>query len=102
MPYISSMSLVRTKDFPITGWDENLKKFQDWDLWLTIGEQRGKGIWIDQPLFSACANGTMSSWLPSFAYKFLPFLPTVMKYKKAVRLIKEKHGLLLPEKKINR
>ncbi|MDD5527739.1 MAG: glycosyltransferase family A protein [Patescibacteria group bacterium] len=98
MPYISSMSLVRTKNFPITGWDENLKKFQDWDLWLTIGEQGGKGIWIDKPLFAASAGGTISSWLPSFAYKFFPFLPAVKKYKEAVRIIKEKHGLLLARK----
>jgi glycosyltransferase involved in cell wall biosynthesis len=98
MPYISSMSMIRTKNFPITGWDENLKKFQDWDLWLTISEQGGEGIWIDKPLFSACAGGTMSNWLPSFAYKLLPFLPTVRKYQRAVRIVKEKHGLLLPEK----
>jgi glycosyltransferase involved in cell wall biosynthesis len=99
MPYISSMSMIRTKNFPITGWDENLKKFQDWDLWLTISEQGGTGFWIEKPLFSVCGGGTISSWLPSFAYKLLPFLPEVKKYKKAVRLVKEKHGLLLPEKK---
>ncbi|HTX87218.1 MAG TPA: glycosyltransferase family A protein [Candidatus Nanoarchaeia archaeon] len=99
MPYISSMSLIRTKNFPQAGWDENLKKFQDWDLWLTISEQGGKGIWIDQPLFSACAGGTMSSWLPSFAYKFFPWLPAVKRYNNAARVIKKKHGLLLPAKK---
>jgi glycosyltransferase involved in cell wall biosynthesis len=98
MPYISSMSMVRTKNFPITGWDENLKKFQDWDLWLTVSEQGGTGFWIDKPLFSACAGGTMSSWLPSFVYKSMPFLPIVKKYHQAVRIVKEKHGLLLPEK----
>ncbi|MDD4901846.1 MAG: glycosyltransferase family A protein [Patescibacteria group bacterium] len=98
MPYISTMSMIRAKNFPITGWDENLKKFQDWDLWLTISEQGDKGIWIDKPLFSACTGGTMSSWLPSVAYKFLPFLPTVKKYNLAVRIVKEKHGLLLPKK----
>jgi glycosyltransferase involved in cell wall biosynthesis len=98
MPYISSMSMVRTKNFPITGWDENLKKFQDWDLWLTVSEQGGAGFWIDKQLFSACGGGTMSSWLPSFVYKFLPFLPIVKKYHQAVRIVKEKHGLLLPKK----
>jgi glycosyltransferase involved in cell wall biosynthesis len=98
MPYITTMSLIRTKDFPNTGWDESLKKFQDWDLWLTIGERGGSGFWIDKQLFSVCAGGTMSNWLPSFAYKFFPFLPAVKKYKMAVRVIKEKHGLLLPKK----
>jgi Glycosyltransferases involved in cell wall biogenesis len=99
MPYICTMSMIRTKDFPNTGWDENLKKFQDWDLWLTIGERGGEGYWIDKILFSACEGGTMSSWLPSFAYKLFPFLPAVKKYKAAVRIVKEKHGLLLPPKK---
>jgi glycosyltransferase involved in cell wall biosynthesis len=99
MPYISTMSMIRTKDFPNTGWDENLYKFQDWDLWLTIGERGGGGVWIDKTLFSACEGGTMSSWLPSFAYKLFPFLPAVKKYKAAIRVVKEKHGLLLPIKK---
>jgi glycosyltransferase involved in cell wall biosynthesis len=98
MPYINSLSLIRTKDFPITGWDESLKKFQDWDLWLTISEQGGTGFWIDEPLFKNYTGGTMSTWLPSFAYKLFPFSPTVIKYKKAVRIIKEKHGILLSKK----
>ncbi len=98
MPYISTMSMVRTKDFPITGWDENLKKFQDWDLWLTVSELGGRGFWIEKPLFSVCTGGTMSSWLPSAAYKILPFLPAVKRYNRAVRIVKEKHGLLLPKK----
>jgi glycosyltransferase involved in cell wall biosynthesis len=99
MPYICTMSMIRTKDFPNTGWDEGLKKFQDWDLWLTVGDRGGKGVWINKILFSACAGGTMSSWLPSIAYKIFPFLPSVRKYKKAVRIVKEKHGLLLPKDK---
>ena len=92
-PYISTMSMIRTKNFPLTGWDESLKKFQDWDLWLTIGEQGGRGIWIDKPLFSACTGGTMSNWLPSFVYKLFPMLPSVKKYQTAMQIVKEKHGL---------
>lgn len=92
-PYISTMSLVRAKNFPAAGWDERLKKLQDWDLWLTVSEQGGNGIWIDKPLFSACPGGTISDWLPAFAYKFFPFLPAVKKYKTAMRIVKEKHGL---------
>jgi hypothetical protein len=32
--YISTMSVIRSKDFP--GFDENLVRFQDWDLWLNL------------------------------------------------------------------
>lgn len=32
--YISTMSVIRSKDFP--GFDETLKRFQDWDLWLNL------------------------------------------------------------------
>jgi len=53
--FISTMSLVRASDFP--GFDESLKRFQDWDLWLTITEKGGKGIWVDKVLFQAEYDG---------------------------------------------
>jgi hypothetical protein len=93
MPCIHSMSLIRRQDFPATGWDESIKKFQDWDLWLTMLEQGKIGVWIPRVLFQITTGGTISSWLPSFAYKFLPFLPVVKKYKAAMAVIKQKHGL---------
>lgn len=92
MPYIHTTSLIRRNDFP--GFDENIKRLQDWDLWLTMLEQGHTGVWIDEVLFRKQSGGTMSSWLPSIAYKILPFLPQVKKYKKAVKIIKEKHNLL--------
>ncbi|MEK7203019.1 MAG: glycosyltransferase family 2 protein [Patescibacteria group bacterium] len=93
MPYITTTSLIRKEHFP--GFDETLKKFQDWDLWLTMAEQRHNGIWIDQILFKVQINGTqtMSSWLPSFAYKFLPWLSQVKKYNQAKKIIQQKHNL---------
>lgn len=93
MPYIHTMSLIRRADFPAAGWDESIKKLQDWDLWLTMLEQGKVGLWIPQALFTVSPGGTISSWLPSFAYKFLPFLPNVKKYLAAVKIVKEKHGL---------
>ncbi len=92
MPYITTTSLIRSKDWP--GFDENLKKFQDWDLWLTMLEQGHTGIWIDEVLFAVTGGGTMSSWLPSSAYKLLPWLSQVKKYKKAAEIIKKKHKLI--------
>ncbi len=97
MPYIHSTSLIRTKDFPKTGWDEDIKKLQDWDLWLTMLDEGHKGIYIEKTLFSVCPGGSISNWLPSIAYKIAPFLPEVKKYKKALRIVKEKHGQILSE-----
>lgn len=93
MPYIHTMSLLRKSDYPASGWDENIKKLQDWDLWLTMLEQGRVGVFVPQILFTIAPGGTISSWLPALAYKLLPFLPLVKKYKKAVQIIKEKHGL---------
>lgn len=94
MPYIHTMSLIRRSDFPITGWDENIKKLQDWDLWLTMLGQGKIGVFIDDILFKVRPVGTISSWLPAFFYKAFPFLPLVKKYKKALEIIKKKHGLV--------
>lgn len=49
--YISTMSLVRKDIFP--GFDENLKRFQDWDVWLTIVKRGGKGILVPNLTFFA-------------------------------------------------
>lgn len=94
MPYIHTMSLIRRADFPASGWDESIKKLQDWDLWLTMLEQGRVGLFVPQVLFTVKPGGTISSWLPAIAYKLLPFLPTVKKYKKALEIVRKKHGLL--------
>lgn len=93
MPYIHTMALIRRDDFPVDGWDESIKKLQDWDLWLTMLASGKVGLYIPQALFTVTPGGTISTWLPSFAYKLLPFLPAVKKYRAAVKVIREKHGL---------
>ncbi len=92
-PCIHTMSLIRRIDYPAQGWDESIKKLQDWDLWLTMLEQGKVGVFVPQVLFTVAPGGIISSWLPSFAYKLLPFLSTVKKYNKAIKILKEKHGL---------
>lgn len=92
-PCIHTMSLIKRESFPETGWDESIKKLQDWDLYLMMLKNGYTGIWIDKVLFTIQPGGTISSWLPSFAYKLLPFLPEVKKYKKVVSIIKNKHHL---------
>jgi len=93
MPYIHTMALIKRADFPVGGWDINIKKLQDWDLWLTMLDNGKFGVWIPQVLFMVSPGGTISSWLPSFAYKFFPFLAEVKKYNQALKIVKEKHGL---------
>jgi len=93
MPYIHSTSLIRRSDFPTVGWDESLKRFQDWDLWLTMLEEGHRGVWISDILFTVQTRTTgYSSWLPSFLYK-LPWLPSVVRYEQAKRIIITKHHL---------
>lgn len=53
MNYISMVSMVRTKDLPRPPLDETLKRYEDWDLWLTMAEKGKVGAMIDQVLFRA-------------------------------------------------
>lgn len=91
--YITTTSLIRREHFP--GFDESLKKFQDWDLWLTMLEKGRVGHWIDEVLFQIKPRRRgMSSWLPSFVYKFpwLP-IPALKKYNYWKKVVLKKHGL---------
>ncbi|OGL88481.1 hypothetical protein A3H75_02270 [Candidatus Uhrbacteria bacterium RIFCSPLOWO2_02_FULL_51_9] len=97
MPYITTTSLIRAKDFP--GFDGSLKKFQDWDVWLTMLAQNKTGIWMPEVLFSVVPRKSgMSSWLPSFVHKIkwpvFGWMPReVRRYREAERIIREKHNL---------
>jgi len=90
MPYIHTTSLLRRADF--SRFDPNIKRLQDWDLWLTMLENNKKGVFIPEILFRVKIGGSISTWLPSFVYKF-KWLPWVKKYNDAVKIIKEKHKL---------
>ncbi|MFA7314512.1 MAG: glycosyltransferase family A protein [Candidatus Magasanikbacteria bacterium] len=94
--YIHTSSLIRKKDFPL--FDEKLKRFQDWDLWLTMVKNGKKGKWLDEYLFTIFSKGIISGWLPKFAYKkpwqYLPWWKKkVEKYNQARKIILEKHHL---------
>ena len=89
--HIHTSSLIRRKDF--TGFDPKLKRFQDWDLWLTMLEDSKIGIHIPKVLFTITAKGNMSSWLPSFAYRLMPWTKEVDKYNEARSVIIRKHKL---------
>jgi len=91
--YIDTTSLIRAKDFP--GFDENLKRFQDWDLWLTMLEQGKIGIFVPQVLYKKIVKGRkgMSNWLPSLVYKLPWKNGIVKKYDAAKEIVMKKHHL---------
>lgn len=47
--YVETMSLFRRDLFP--GFDSMIKRFQDWDLFLTMGAAGLRGIYVPQLLF---------------------------------------------------
>jgi len=92
LPCIHSTSLIRREHAP--RWDQNIKRLQDWDLWLTMLKKGYTGVWIPEFLFTVqTKHGTMSHWLPRFAYKLMPWMKEVKKYKEAVAIIKHKHQI---------
>lgn len=95
--YIHTSALIRREHFP--KFDESLKKFQDWDLWLTMLENNYHGIWVPEILFKIKPRKTgISHWLPSFFYKWpLKKLGICSKiindYEKAKEIIYKKHRI---------
>lgn len=97
MPYIPTTSLMRAKDFP--GFDERVKRLQDWDLWLTMLERGKCGVWIPEVLFSVIPrkNG-ISRWVPRWLFwipwPWFGWIPErVRSYRNALAVIKQKHHL---------
>ncbi len=93
MPYIHTMALIRREHFPKKGWDESIKKLQDWDLFLTMLEEGHVGVWIPKVLFKIHTGGVYSTWMPRIFYELFPSSKKVKKYNEAVEIIKKKHNL---------
>jgi glycosyltransferase involved in cell wall biosynthesis len=89
--YIHVSSLMRREVFP--GFDPALKRFQDWDIWLTLLAKGQRGVAVPDILFRVEGNGTMSHWLPSFFYRLFPWRPEVRSYRSAQQIIRAKHHL---------
>jgi phosphatidylinositol alpha-1,6-mannosyltransferase len=95
--YIHTSALIRRRINPV--FDESLKKFQDWDLWLTVLQSGSRGIYVPETLFIVKERKTgISQWLPSFVYKIpwpiLGYTPkSIIKYRTAEAIIKRKHGI---------
>lgn len=97
MNYIHTTSLMRREAFP--GFDESIRRLQDWDLWLTMLERGRTGVWIPEVKFRAIPHeGGISTWVPGIMYR-IPWrifgirIRSVEKYLEAERVIKEKHNL---------
>ncbi len=89
--YINTCSMIRRKK--VVKWDENLKRFQDWDFWLTVTERGSRGFYLPEILFKAnVRHGRISAWLPKCFYNFY-WLPKVKAYHRFKEIIKRKHHL---------
>lgn len=77
--YISTMSLIRSKDFP--GFDEAVTRLMDWDLWLTMLEQGKIGVYCGQVIFRTKVRAGIT-----YAENALP-------YEIARAIVAAKHGL---------
>ncbi|MDD2785625.1 MAG: glycosyltransferase [Patescibacteria group bacterium] len=100
MNWINTTSLIRRTS--LVPFDEDLKKFQDWDLWLAMSERGEKGVWIPETLLTVTEVKTrktnISHWLPTFAHR-LPWpifgwTPNeIIRYRAAEAVIRRKHHL---------
>lgn len=84
--YISTMSLIRTKDLPNPPFDDNLKRLQDWDLWLNLLEQGKRGIYCNDLIFTTQIKPGIT-----FDSKLNPFT----NHEEARQIISKKHNLKL-------
>lgn len=95
MNFVHTTSLMRRAAFP--RFDEVIRRFQDWDLWLTMLEWGRRGVFIPEYLFKCLPHmGGISSWLPGFFF-LIPWekigwrVMSVEKYREAERVIRKKH-----------
>jgi len=98
--YIHTSALIRREHFPF--FDEAIKRFQDWDLWLTMLKNGHTGIFVPEMLFRARIVGNgISKWKPKIAYKiynlsykYLGFAPKwFIKHTESKNYIIQKHNL---------
>lgn len=94
--YIDTTSLIRRSALSLTSWDISLKRFQDWDLWLSLLEKNQTGVFVPEVLYKKIVEGRVgiSNWIPSFIYKLPWKTKRVQKYEEAMNIVKKKHKLI--------
>lgn len=96
--YIHTSAMIKRADFP--GYDESIKRFQDWDLWLTMLEGGKKGVYVPGFMMQMKVERKgISSWMPKCWYRApWRWLPTIKErvheYEAAKEIVRLKHGLL--------
>jgi glycosyltransferase involved in cell wall biosynthesis len=75
--YISTMTMVRTADHP--GWDESIRRLQDWDVWLAMMAKGRTGKYIGQRIFTTPVRDGITR--------------NSISYEEAFSIIKKKHNL---------
>ena len=76
--YISTMSLIRTADF--CGFDEDIERLQDWDVWLTMLESNKVGVQCGHRIFTTDTGGGITN-------------DSKEDYTKAKKIIMDKHEI---------
>lgn len=91
--FIDVTSLVRRADF--CGFDTNIKRFQDWDLWLTMQEKNKTGVYVPELLYQKLVGKRkgISGWLPRIAFKLPWKSEAVRRYETAKKIVEDKHQL---------
>jgi len=76
--FLSTMSLVRTRDYPMA--DESIERLQDYDMWLTMLGQGKTGVFCGRKIFAADLRRGIS-------------FGNDLSYEEALKKIVEKHNL---------
>lgn len=104
MNYIHTTALIRREAFP--GFDNSIKRLQDWDVWLTLAERGARGVYVEEELFRTLdgdGRTSISQWRPAFFYRIpwalLRWKPSsILRYLEAKKIVLEKHGLTAESK----
>jgi glycosyltransferase involved in cell wall biosynthesis len=75
--FIETMSLIRTSAF--LGFDPEIRRFQDWDLWLSLGAKGHRGVYVPEVLFEL--------------HHFDKGISASYPFEESLAIIKKKHGL---------
>ena len=91
--YIDVTALIRRNQ--AVPFDQKIKRFQDWDLWLTMLEQNKTGSFVPEILYKKAvgARQGISQWLPRFVYKLPWKIKAVKEYEAAREIVRQKHSL---------